>query len=105
MRQSAAHEKEDLLNTLAARYAMTRFDLEQQRRMVSLYDRQIRTLSQALDLRVSGYANTGKGFEDLLDTRGQLLDYEKMRVSAEIRFRMELARLNTLTGRTYGDEN
>lgn len=105
MRQSAAHEKEDLLNTLAARYAMTRFDLEQQRRMVSLYDRQIRTLSQALDLRVSGYANTGKGFEDLLDTRSQLLDYEKMRVSAEIRFRMELARLNTLTGRTYGDEN
>lgn len=105
MRQSAAHEKEDLLNTLEARYAMTRFDMEQQRRMVSLYERQIQTLSQALDLRVTGYANTGKGFEDLLDTRSQLVDYGKMKVSAEIRYRMELARLNTLTGRTYGNEN
>ena len=84
---------------------MTRFDMEQQRRMVSLYERQIQTLSQALDLRVTGYANTGKGFEDLLDTRSQLVDYGKMKVSAEIRYRMELARLNTLTGRTYGNEN
>jgi outer membrane protein TolC len=104
MQKSYSLQKEELANTLTSSYEMAWFELEQQRQMLALYEQQIRTTRHALDLLFSAYSNSGKGFEELLDMRQELLSYEKMKATAEVQYQIGLAKLKVLTGRTDSDE-
>jgi outer membrane protein TolC len=100
MQKSYALQKEELANTLTSDYDMVWFELEQQRQMLELYEQQTLTTRNALDLLFTAYSNSGKGFEELLDMRQELLSFDKMKVAAEVQYQISMARLKVLTGRT-----
>lgn len=100
MQKSYSLQKEELANTLTSNYEMAWFELEQQRQMIALYEQQIRTTRHALDLLFSAYSNSGKGFEELLDMRQELLSYDRMKIAAEVQYQISMAKLKVLTGRT-----
>ena len=104
MQKSYSLQKEALANTLTSDYDMAWFELEQQRQMLALYEQQIRTTQHALDLLFSAYSNSGKGFEELLDMRQELLSYDRMKIAAEVQYQISLAKLKVLTGRTDAHE-
>lgn len=104
MQKSYSLQKEALANTLTSNYDMAWFELEQQRQMLALYEQQIRTTRHALDLLFSAYSNSGKGFEELLDMRQELLGYDRMKIAAEVQYQISMAKLKVLTGRTDAHE-
>jgi outer membrane protein TolC len=104
MQKSYSLQKEALANTLTSDHAMAWFELEQQRQMLALYEQQIRTTQHALDLLFSAYSNSGKGFEELLGMRQELLSYDRMKIAAEVQYQISLAKLKVLTGRTDAHE-
>lgn len=91
-------EKEALANDLRSRYESVFFEMDRQRRLIDLYDRQIQTTGEALDLLLSAYSQSGKDIEEVLTMQQQLLTYEKMKTTARVKLWIALARLDYLTG-------
>ncbi len=105
MQKGYSLQKEEFANTLTSRYEMARFEIQQQRRLLALYEQQEQTSRQALNLLLSAYGNSGKEFEDVLNMQQQLLSYDKMKITAEVQYLIALAKLKALTGRVYSNEN
>ena len=99
MQKGYSLQKDEFANTLTSRYEMARFEIQQQRRFLALYEQQVQTSRQALNLLLSAYGNSGKEFEDVLSMQQQLLSYDKMKITAKVQSLIALAKLNALTGR------
>jgi outer membrane protein TolC len=91
-------EKEALTNDLRSRYESVFFEMDRQRRLIDLYDRQIQTTGEALALLLSAYGQSGKDIEEVLTMQQQVIIYEKRKISARVRLWIALARLDYLTG-------
>lgn len=101
MQESYVLQKEDYANTLTSGYEMAWFEIQQQLALLALYNQQIQESNQALNLLFTAYGNSGKEFEEVLRMQQQLLNYEKMKATAEIQYQIALAKLNYLTAKTY----
>ena len=101
MQQSYGLQKIEMENSLISSYEMAWFQIQQQQQLLSLYEQQIQTSQQSLNLLFSSYGNSGKEFEEVLRMQQQLLKYEKMKATAEVRYQIALAKLNYLTAKTY----
>ena len=101
MQDSYSLQKEEVANSLTSSYEMTWFEIQQQQKLLKLYDQQIQESNQALNLLFSAYGNSGKEFEEVLRMQQQLLKYEKMKATAEIQYQIAIAKLNFLTAKTY----
>lgn len=95
-------QKDDYTNALISSYEMVVFELEQQRKLIGLYDQQIAETQQALNLLYSAYSNSGKEFEEVLRMQQQLLKYEKLKATAITKYHTALAKLGYITGNDYG---
>jgi outer membrane protein TolC len=101
MQESFALQKAEMENSLTSGYEMARFQIQQQKQLLSLYQQQIQTSQQSLNLLFSSYGNSGKEFEEVLRMQQQLLKYKKMKATAEVQYQTALAKLNYLTAKTY----
>lgn len=99
--ESFSLQKENVLNTLVSEFDRTRFMLQEQQQLINLYNGQISTIRQSLNLLFTAYGNSGKEFEEVLRMQQQLLKYEKMKATAEVQYQTALAKLNYLTAKTY----
>jgi hypothetical protein len=81
---------------------MTWFEVQQQRELILLYDQQTKESNQSLNLLFSAYSNSGKDFEEVLRMQQQLLEYEKMKATAEVAYHTALAKLNYITAKHIG---
>ena len=99
MQESYTLQKMEVANSLNANYEMTWFEIQQQKELMSLYERQTQEGNQSLRLLFSAYSNTGKDFEEVLRMQQQLLQYEKMKATAEVRYNIALAKLNYITAK------
>lgn len=97
MQESYSLQKEETANMLVSNYETTWFELQSQRQLIELYDRQTRVSEQALNLLYSAYSNSGEQFEEVLRMQQQLLKYQKMKATAEVQYQIERAKLNYLT--------
>jgi outer membrane protein, heavy metal efflux system len=105
MQESFSLQKENTINNLLSEFDRTKFTLQQQQQMVQLYEKQISTARQSLNLLLTAYANSGKEFEEVLGMQQQLLQYEKNRATALAEFHVAMAKINYLTAKTYSYEN
>jgi len=101
MQESYLNHKEELANTLISNYEMVWFEIQRQQELLSLYEQQIQTSQQSLNLLITSYGNSGKEFEEVLRMQQQLLKYQKMRVTALTQYQIAVAKINYLTSKKY----
>lgn len=105
MQENFSLQKENKMNTLVSEFDRAKFELQQQQQLVQLYEKQIGTIRQSLNLLFTAYGNSGKEFEEVLRMQQQLLQYEKNKATALTGFQVALAKINYLTAKTYNYEN
>lgn len=101
MQESYTYQKQEVANTLISEYEMVRFQVQQQLQLLSLYEQQIQTSQQSLNLLFTSYGNSGKEFEEVLRMQQQLLKYRKMTSTALVQYHIALEKINYLTSKTY----
>jgi outer membrane protein TolC len=101
MQESYTHQKQEVANTLISEYEMVWFQVQQQAQLLSLYEQQIQTSQQSLNLLFTSYGNSGKEFEEVLRMQQQLLKYQKMSATALAQYHIAVEKINYLTSKTY----
>ncbi|MEQ9097537.1 MAG: TolC family protein [Imperialibacter sp.] len=101
MQESYAFQKQATVNALATDYEVTRFELAQQRELIGLYEEQSAQTDRMLELLFTAYSNSEAGFEEVLATEQQLLQYRKMKVEAAAAYQTALAKLYYVTAKVY----
>ncbi|MFO7670078.1 MAG: TolC family protein [Bacteroidales bacterium] len=101
MQESYTLQKQEVANTLISEYEMVWFQVQQQLQLVSLYEQQIQTSQQSLNLLFTSYGNSGKEFEEVLRMQQQLLKYQKLIATALAQYEIAVANINYLTSKTY----
>ena len=101
MQESYTLQKQEVANTLISDYESSWFQVQQQLQLLSLYEQQIQTTQQSLNLLFTSYANSGKEFEEVLRMQQQLLKYQKMKATALVQYQIAVERINYLTSKTY----
>ena len=101
MQESYVNQKQDLENSLITEYEMVWFEIQQQQQLLSLYEQQIQTSQQSLNLLFTSYGNSGKEFEEVLRMQLQLLKYQKMKATALTQYQIAVAKINYLTSKAY----
>jgi len=96
MTESYQLQKQDLTNQLHSQLDMATFRLYQQKKLIELYDQQIQSTQQTLDLLLAAYSNSGADYEEVLRMQQQLLKYQKMKATAEADFQTALAEIDYL---------
>jgi outer membrane protein TolC len=99
MQESYTFQKQEVTNTLISEYEMVWFTVQQQLQLISLYEQQIQTSQQSLNLLFTSYGNSGKEFEEVLRMQQQLLKYRKMRATALAHYHIALEKINYLTSK------
>lgn len=100
IQESYLYKKEEVMNTLISNYEMVWFEIQQKQQLLSLYEQQIRTSQQSLNLLFTSYGNSGKEFEEVLRMQQQLLKYQKMRATALTEYHIALAKLDYITAKS-----
>ncbi len=101
LQESYTLQKQEVTNTLSSEYEMVWFQMQQQLQLISLYEQQIQTSQQSLNLLLTSYGNSGKEFEEVLRMQQQLLKYQKMIATASTQYQLALAKINYLTSKIY----
>ncbi len=100
MQESYTLQKQEVTNTLFSEYEMVWFQVQQQLQLISLYQQQIQTSQQSLNLLFTSYGNSGKEFEEALRMQQQLLKYQKMSATALVQYHIAVERINYLTSKS-----
>jgi outer membrane protein, heavy metal efflux system len=101
MQESYAYQKQEVANSLISEYEMVWFEVQQQLQLLSLYEQQIQTTQQSLNLLFTSYGNSGEEFVEVLRMQQQLLKYRKMSATALTQYQVAVAKINYLTSKTY----
>ena len=101
MQESYQMEKAELNNKLYGSYYRYSSEIQIQENLISLYDKQVVTSEQTLELLYNGYSNSGKDFEEVLRVQQQLLEFKKMKLKAMVAYQTSLAQINYVTAKTY----
>lgn len=100
MQESYALQKEDAVNRLTSTYEMIWFEIQKQLDQIILYEEQIITSQQSLNLLFTAYGNSGKNFEEVLRMQQQILKYQKMKATALSDYKIAIAELDYITAKT-----
>lgn len=100
MQESYQLQKEEKSNNLTTNYEKVSFAISKQRALLQLYDDQIATSEQSLNLLLSSYQNEGKDFEEVLNMQQELLKYYKLHIEAAVQLHISLAELDYITAKT-----
>lgn len=100
MQESYELQKEDAVNRLTSTYEMIWFEIQKQFYQIKLYEEQIITSQQSLNLLFTAYGNSGKDFEEVLRMQQQILKYQKMKATALSDYNIAIAELDYITAKT-----
>jgi outer membrane protein TolC len=101
LQESYTLQKQEVTNTLFSEYEMVWFQVQQQLQLISLYEQQIQTSQQSLNLLFTSYGNSGKEFEEVLGMQQQLLKYQKMSSTALSQYHIAVEKINYITSKSY----
>ncbi|HKK69473.1 MAG TPA: TolC family protein [Bacteroidales bacterium] len=104
MQESYNLQKENVLNSLSSQFDRALFDISQQLSLLELYQNQVTTTQQSLNLLFSSYGNSGKEFEEVLRMQQKLLQYEKLMAKAVAEYHTAVARLDYITAKNTNNE-
>ncbi len=96
-KEGIQHSIQAAKNELQASYSTVLFQLQKQKELYQLYQRQSEKTAQILNLLYTDYGNSGASFEELLRTQQQLLQYKMAKATATAQFHIALAQLSYLT--------
>lgn len=99
MQEAYAFEKEDVTNQLKSRFEMLWYELETQKDLLDLYNRQTATTRQSLDILLTAYGNSGKEFEELLRMQQELLMFQKQEVKSINQMNILLSEIDYITAK------
>jgi outer membrane protein TolC len=99
MQEAYTFEKEDVTNQLKSRFEMLWYELETQKDLLDLYNRQTATTRQSLDILLTAYGNSGKEFEELLRMQQELLMFQKQEVKSINQINILLSEIDYLTAK------
>lgn len=105
MQERYAFQKNEVANRLTASFQSAVYELNRQQDLVELLDRQILESQQALNLLFTAYGNSGKDFEEVLRMQQQLLQFNKLKITALTQHRLAAAQLEYITAKYSGNEN
>ncbi len=97
LRESYALQRKEVENSLTASYEAALFEIDRQRRLIELYDAQVKESEKALKLLFTAYSNSGNDFIEVLRMEQQLLQYEQLKASAIAKYHIAVAQLNYIT--------
>jgi len=92
-------ERLELSNNLITEFEDRQYRKARNLTMLELYNDQIEKTQLVIDLLYTGYANSGKEFEEILRMEQQLLQYKIARVSVIANYYIAQARLDYLTAK------
>lgn len=101
MQKSYLFQKQEVTNRLVSEYELVWFEIQQQEELLILYDEQIKTTQQSLNLLFTSYGNSGKEFEEVLRMQQQLLKYKKLKASTLAQYYIAVSKINYLTSKSY----
>lgn len=96
MQESYSLQKNEYSNRLTGNYEKTRSEIRQQQALIAHYRQQVEKTQAIQDLLMTDYSNSEIDIEKILENQQQLLRYEKMNATAEIRLHVASAKLNYL---------
>ncbi|MGB4972602.1 MAG: TolC family protein [Cyclobacteriaceae bacterium] len=99
MQTSFTAMQQQVENDLIAQYEMASFELEQNRRQLALYQKQVEQTQQIISLLLTSYGNSESEFEEILSMQQMLLKYELLEITAKKDFAVSMAKLEFLTAR------
>ena len=97
--ESYSLQKDDAVNYLTSKYEEIRFKLQKQMDLIALYNKQIQTTEQSLNLLFTDYSNSGKDFVELLRMQQLLLKYSKLKLKALVKYQIALTELDYITAK------
>lgn len=101
MQESYTYQKQEVTNMLISEYEMVWFQVQQQFQLLSLYEQQIETSQQSLNILFTSYGNSGKEFEEVLRMQQQLLKYQKLSATALAQYHIAVEKINYITSKSY----
>lgn len=105
MAESYEQRRNNMQNMLSAEMEAAVFEVREAQAMLQLYERQVESSNQVLNLLLSGYRNASANFEEVLRVRQELLRYQMEVAGAEANYLTALARIDYLSGKTYDYDN
>tara|TARA_Y100000782_G_scaffold115296_1_gene156717 strand:+ start:2874 stop:4106 length:1233 start_codon:yes stop_codon:yes gene_type:complete len=94
-----ALQQQDFSNRLVDQYTTTQQALYEQHQRIQLFDRQVGEAERILQLLLAKYSATGEGFDEVLSTQQQLLNYRKQKAVSLCDYYTELAHLAAITAK------
>lgn len=94
-----ALQQQDFSNRLVDQYTTTQQALYEQHQRIQLFDRQVNEAERILQLLLTEYSATGEGFDEVLSTQQQLLNYRKQKAASLSDYYTELAHLAAITAK------
>lgn len=104
MQESYTLQQADALNTLSSEFDQALFEIQQQQQLLELYQLQVNTTQQSLNLLFSAYGNSGQQFEEVLRMQQKLLNYEKQMAKAAAGYHTAVARLDYITAKNTNND-
>lgn len=105
MAESYEQRKAGLENRLSAEMEAAVYEAREAKAMLELYERQVESSEQVLNLLLSSYRNASSNFEEVLRVRQELLKYQLAVAEAEANYLTALARIDYLSGKIYNYDN
>jgi cobalt-zinc-cadmium efflux system outer membrane protein len=105
MQESWLYQKEETENRLISDYETAWFEIRQQEQLILLYEKQLQTSQQSLNLLFASYGNSGKEFEEVLRMQQQILKYQKLSATAMSQYQTAVSRINYITSKNYYDDS
>lgn len=105
MAESYEQRRLGLENRLFAEMEAAVFQVREAQAMLDLYERQVESSEQVLNLLLSSYRNAASNFEEVLRVRQELLKYQLAVAEAEAAYLTALARIDYLSGKSFDYDN
>lgn len=105
MAESYEQRRLGLENQLIAEMEAATFQVREARAKLDLYERQVESSEQVLNLLLSSYRNAASDFEEVLRVRQELLKYQLAVAEAEAAYLTALARIDYLSGKSFDYDN
>lgn len=105
MAESYEQRKINMENMLAAEMEAAEFEIREAAEILRLYNKQVESSNQVLNLLLSGYRNASANFEEVLRVRQELLKYKLAVAGAEANYLTALARIDYLSGKNFDYDN
>ncbi|MBK5279259.1 MAG: TolC family protein, partial [Bacteroidia bacterium] len=96
MQTSFTELQKEVENNLIAEYEMSIFEVESNRKQLTLYHKQVERTKQIVNLLLSAYSNDESDFEEILTVQQMLLKYQMMEVTAIKEYHLAIAKLDYL---------